>query len=82
MSISLHDRKQFQKKVLTRYEENKRVLPWRETIDPYQIMVSEFMLQQTQVSRVIPKFLNWMHRRPTVGDLAKASRAEVLSSRS
>ncbi len=52
-SIWSAEKKQFQQKVLARYEQNKRDLPWRETIDPYKILVSEVMLQQTQVSRVV-----------------------------
>ena len=78
MTISVLHKKQFQKKVLDRYEANKRDLPWRQTQDPYKIMVSEFMLQQTQVPRVIQKFARWMELRPTVQDLASASRADVL----
>ena len=78
MDISNAEKKQFQKKVLDRYESNKRDLPWRKTTDPYKILVSEVMLQQTQVPRVIQKFNRWMDLWPTVGDLAKASREEVL----
>jgi len=53
-------------------------LPWRSTHDPYAIWVSELMLQQTQVSRVIPKFLAFLERFPTIETLAKASLQEVL----
>ena len=56
-----------------------RDLPWRRTSDPYAIMVSEFMLQQTQVATVIPYFERWMIRFPTVQSLAEASEQEVLS---
>ncbi len=55
-----------------------RDLPWRNTRDPYAIMVSEFMLQQTQVSRVKPKFMEWMDRFPDPASLASASVEEVL----
>ena len=60
------------------YSQNKRPLPWRETRDPYAILVSEVMLQQTQVDRVIPRWLAWLERWPTVKALAAASPAEVI----
>ncbi len=69
----------FQQKILQWYTENKRDLPWRRTTDPYKIMVSEIMLQQTQVERVIPKYLAFIERFPTVKDLAQASPGEVLA---
>jgi A/G-specific adenine glycosylase len=78
MTITLPQKQQFQQKILARYEANKRDLPWRQTQDPYKIMVSEFMLQQTQVPRVMQKFARWMELWPTVQDLASASRADVL----
>ena len=53
-------------------------LPWRQTSDPYAILVSELMLQQTQVERVIPKFLAFLKRFPTVASLSKAELSEVL----
>lgn len=71
--------KAFQDKIFTFYEENGRDLPWRETTDPYRILVSEIMLQQTQVSRVVPKYEGWMERWPTPEDLAEADLQEVLS---
>lgn len=55
-----------------------RDLPWRKNEDPYAIMVSEFMLQQTQVARVVPKYLAWMERFPSTSSLARASGSEVL----
>jgi A/G-specific adenine glycosylase len=55
-----------------------RELPWRRTRDPYAILVSEVMLQQTQVSRVLPRYLDWLERWPTVDSLAAASPAEVI----
>ena len=51
-----------------------RDLPWRRTRDPYAILVSEVMLQQTQVERVIPHYLVWLERWPTVESLAAARR--------
>ena len=55
-----------------------RDLPWRRTHDPYAILVSEVMLQQTQVDRVVPRYVAWLERWPTVDALAAASPAEVI----
>ncbi len=60
------------------YAENRRDLPWRKTRDPYAILVSEVMLQQTQVERVIPRWLEWLERWPTPAALAAASPADVI----
>jgi A/G-specific adenine glycosylase len=60
------------------YAENGRNLPWRATRDPYAILVSEVMLQQTQVERVIPRWLAWLERWPTPGSLAAASPGDVI----
>ena len=56
------------------YAEHGRDLPWRRTRDPYAILVSEVMLQQTQVPRVVPRYLDWLERWPTVEALAAAPR--------
>jgi A/G-specific adenine glycosylase len=64
--------------LLAWYREQKRPLPWRETTDPYAILVSEVMLQQTQVERVIPRWHAWLTRWPTIEALAAASPAEVI----
>lgn len=61
------------------YKQQKRDLPWRRTKDPYHIMVSEFMLQQTQVGRVIPYFERFLEKYPTIYIVAKAKKAELLS---
>lgn len=61
------------------YDRVARPLPWRATRDPYAVLVSEFMLQQTQVSTVIPYFERFMRRFPTVGALAAAEEEEVLA---
>lgn len=82
MNIPSSEKKHFQQQVLERYSTNKRDLPWRKTTDPYKIMVSEMMLQQTQVPRVIEKFTRWMELWPTVTDLANAHREDVLRERS
>jgi A/G-specific adenine glycosylase len=55
-----------------------RILPWRSDPSPYAVLVSEFMLQQTQVATVLPYFVRWMERFPTLGALAEASEDEVL----
>lgn len=60
------------------YAHGARDLPWRQTTDPYCIMVSELMLQQTQVARVIPKYEAFLQRFPDVEALAEAELAEVL----
>jgi A/G-specific adenine glycosylase len=60
------------------FETAARELPWRKTRDPYAILVSEVMLQQTQVERVIPRYLRWLERWPTAEALAAASTADVI----
>jgi len=60
------------------FAEHGRDLPWRHTRDPYAILVSEVMLQQTQVDRVVPRYLAWLERWPTVEALADAPAAEVI----
>ena len=64
--------------LLAWYAANRRDLPWRRTSDPYAILVSEVMLQQTQVARVVPRYLEWLERWPTVDALAAAPRADVI----
>jgi A/G-specific adenine glycosylase len=64
--------------LLAWFSKNGRDLPWRGTRDPYAILVSEVMLQQTQVSRVVPRYLEWLERWPTVQSLAAASAADVI----
>jgi A/G-specific adenine glycosylase len=75
----------FQIKVLEYYKEHGRDLPWRHSggdgqFDPYKIMVSELMLQQTQVPRVIPKYIEFLNLFPTLQDLAAADLKEVLQA--
>lgn len=60
------------------FEGNARDLPWRRTNDPYSILVSEVMLQQTQVSRVVPRYEEWLDRWPSADALAGASPADVI----
>jgi A/G-specific adenine glycosylase len=64
--------------LLAWYRQHARDLPWRRTRDPYAVLVSEVMLQQTQVERVVPRYLEWLGRWPTVDALAAASPAEVI----
>ena len=67
-----------EKALLAWFGRHGRDLPWRETRDPYAILVSEVMLQQTQVARVIPRYLVFLERWPTVEALAAASPADVI----
>ena len=60
------------------YDLNRRSLPWRGTSEPWPLLVSEIMSQQTQVSRVVPRWLVFMEAYPTPGDLAKADRGELI----
>lgn len=73
-------RRQFRKRLLAWYERHGRKLPWRQTSDPYHILVSEIMLQQTQVERVIPKYREWLARYPSLEVLAAAPVDEVVSA--
>ncbi|MEX0652375.1 MAG: A/G-specific adenine glycosylase [Candidatus Paceibacterota bacterium] len=68
----------FQNKIWNHYYQSGRKLPWRTTKNPYRILVSEIMLQQTQVDRVVPKYKNFLKTFPTLEALAKASLKEVL----
>jgi A/G-specific adenine glycosylase len=68
----------FRRVLLAWYRKNCRDLPWRRTRDPYAILVSELMLQQTQVAAVIPYYIEWMQRFPDFSALAAASEREVL----
>ena len=64
--------------LLAWFEVSGRDLPWRMTRDPYAILVSEVMLQQTQVERVIPRYVAWLRRWPTVDALAAAAPGDVI----
>ncbi|MFO7677727.1 MAG: Fe-S cluster assembly protein HesB [Thermoplasmatota archaeon] len=69
---------QLQNKILLYYKANGRDLPWRKTTDPYKILISELMLQQTQVSRVIEYYNKWITTWPNNSLLAEAKRKDVL----
>ncbi len=71
----------FRKIIYDFYEtQGRHTLPWRKTADPYRILVSEIMLQQTQVDRVIPKYREFLKRFPTLKSLAAADRRDVLAA--
>ena len=72
-----HAKRRFQLRLLKWYREHGRDLPWRRTSDPYRILVSEVMLQQTQVDRVIPKYHEFLEKYPTLKDLASAEPDDV-----
>jgi A/G-specific adenine glycosylase len=71
------ERRRFRRNLLAWYRANGRDLPWRRTTDPYHILVSEVMLQQTQVHRVLPKYHEWLDKYPSLADLAGAPVEDV-----
>jgi A/G-specific adenine glycosylase len=73
-------RQWFRRRLLEWYRRNGRDLPWRQTRDPYRILVSEVMLQQTQVDRVLPKYHEWLEKYPTLEALAAAPEADVSAT--
>jgi len=73
-------RQRFRRRLLAWYRTHGRDLPWRRTSDPYHILVSEVMLQQTQVDRVLPKYREWLEKYPSFAALADASEAEVTET--
>ena len=78
MFICGFQKNRFRRALTDWYREHKRDLPWRRTRDPYSVLVSEFMLQQTQVSGVIPYYNEWLRRFPGFAALAQASESDVL----
>lgn len=70
-------RRTFQRRLLAWYRRHGRDLPWRRTRNPYHILVSEVMLQQTQVERVVPKYREWLVKYPSLEALAQASVRQV-----
>src|SRR6186997_3511550 len=72
------ERQWFRRNLLNWYRRHGRDLPWRDTRNPYHILVSEIMLQQTQVDRVLPKYHEWLGRYPTFEALAAAPESEVV----
>jgi A/G-specific adenine glycosylase len=73
-------RRRFRRRLLAWYRANGRDLPWRRTDDPYHILVSEVMLQQTQVDRVLPKYQEWLDRYPSLAALASADEDDVADT--
>jgi A/G-specific adenine glycosylase len=70
----------FRKALLAWYARYGRDLPWRRTRDPYRVLVSEVMLQQTQVDRVLPKYHEWLAKYPSLTALAATSEADALQT--
>jgi len=73
-------RRRFRQRLLKWYGRHGRDLPWRRTDDPYHILVSEIMLQQTQVDRVLPKYLEWLEKFPSLDALAHADETHVTET--
>ena len=73
-------RRRFRRALLAWYGAHGRDLPWRRTSDPYHILVSEMMLQQTQVDRVIPKYHEWLDKYPSLDALAAAPARAVSAT--
>ena len=74
------ERARFRRVLLRWYDRHGRDLPWRTTDDPYHILVSEVMLQQTQVDRVLPKYHEWLAKYPSFEALAAAAEADVSAT--
>ena len=74
------DPRQVSRKLRRWFRANGRDLPWRRTRDPYRVLVSELMLQQTQVSRVVDYYGRFLTRFPTLRDLARARQAHVIDA--
>lgn len=80
MELSASQKNSFHQFIFTWWEKNKRDLPWRRTHDPYKILVSELMLQQTQVTRVLPKYEEFLSIFPDVFSLSQATVGDVLKA--
>ena len=74
------ERRRFRQRLLSWYGRHGRDLPWRKTDDPYHILVSEIMLQQTQVDRVLPKYAEWLDKYPSMEALAEAPEKDVTNT--
>src|SRR5437016_2040945 len=73
-----HTLRNVEEPLLAWFDQHGRDLPWRRTRDPYAILVSEVMAQQTQLERVLPRWERWMERWPTIESLAVAPAADVI----
>lgn len=79
-TIAPQHRSTFSRKLRTWFRKNSRDLPWRRTRDPYEVLVSELMLQQTQVSRVVTRYGEFLERFPTLAHIARAKPARVTEA--
>ncbi|MHA2022542.1 MAG: Fe-S cluster assembly protein HesB, partial [Candidatus Thorarchaeota archaeon] len=79
MELDTKSVKFFQHKVMNWWSKNARELPWRVNPSPYEVLISEVMLQQTQVSRVVPKYLEFLNEFPAIEDLASANTKQLLT---
>jgi A/G-specific adenine glycosylase len=77
-NLTIQQIKKFQKEIWNFYKKQGRSMPWRREKDPYKVLISEIMLQQTQVSRVIPKYLEFVKEFPDFKTLAEAKLSSVL----
>ena len=77
VTLTAGTKRRFQRRLLGWYKEHGRDLPWRKTSDPYKILISEVMLQQTQVDRVIPKYHEFLEQYPSFEALADARPDDV-----
>ncbi len=80
VAISREYRLAFGRRLRAWYRRHHRALPWRRTRDPYHVLVSELMLQQTQVSRVVPKYGEFLERFPTLASVAAAPPERVMEA--
>lgn len=78
MAVKVPSTSDFQEIILHYFNNNVRHFPWRETQDPYKILVSEIMLQQTQTERVIKKYAQWLNSYPSVKEAAESSFSDIL----
>ena len=77
-SIPANNLRKLREGLLSWFDANSRKLPWRVSYSPYQVWISEIMLQQTQVKTMLPYFRRWMARFPDVPSIAKAPEDEIL----
>src|ERR1044072_3821712 len=74
------DRRRFRQRLLAWYKRHGRDLPWRKTNEPDHLLVSEIMVQQTQVDRVLPKYFEWLDKYPSLHALASAPEHDVTQT--
>ena len=79
-TVDARQARRFGRRLRAWYRANSRDLPWRRTRDPYHVLVSELMLQQTQVSRVVPRYHEFLDRYPTLHDVARATPTMVTEA--